>query len=329
MVDRELMRAFEVSFPHSAPYPAVSDRSRLRDWLYSWLVEFRVLTSDDQWQEIDNWDIPRFVQLTTPTCKTLEGAQLTCAWIAWLHIFDDEFDAPLISRDPAAAKALVEPYLDYIEKIRAGTASYANAESGNGLLNAFRELNRWTLGPMSQAWQNRWLCDMGDYVRAYVTETEHRKTGTILTPEELISFKRVSMAQRPAMNLVERVVTRELSSNAYSLLAPVVDNVSDITGALNDPVSLAKERACGDSHNLVISLICHQSLSEREALAYLVHFVHTRCGDLSRSIQEVPKNPMVQNEREDVAEWMVCSGYWVRGFYEWVQETMRYKEAVV
>lgn len=325
MVNRDLMRAFEVSFPHSALNPAVSERSRLREWLHSWLVEFRVLTCDEQWQEIDDWDIPRFVQLTMPTCKTQEGAQLTCAWIAWLHIFDDEFDAPSISRDPTVAEVFIGPYLEYIEKARAGYTSYAANGPSNGILNAFRELNRWTLGSMSQVWQYRWLRDMDDYVRAYVTETKHRKTGTILSPEELINFKRVSMAQRSVMNLIERVSIGELSSNAYALLGAVVDNVSDITGALNDPVSLAKERACGDSHNLVMSLIHHQSISEREALTYLIHFVHTRCGDLSQAIQEVPMDPMVQNEREAVAEWMACCGYWVRGYYEWLQETMRFE----
>jgi hypothetical protein len=325
MVNRDWIRTFEVSFPHSAPNPAVSERSRLREWLHSWLFKYRVLTSNEQWQEIDDWDIPRFVQLTMPTCKTQEGAQLTCAWIAWLHIFDDEFDAPSISRDPVAAEALIGPYLEYIKKARAGYTSYENDKSNNGLLNAFRELNRWSLDSMSQAWQYRWLSDMDDYVRAYVTETQHRKMGMILSPEKLINFKRVSMAQRSVMNLIERVSTGELSSNAYALIGPVVDNVSDITGALNDPVSLAKERACGDSHNLVMSLIHHQSISEREALAYLVHFVDKRCHDLSQAIQEIPMDPLVQHERQAVTEWMASCGYWVRGYYEWLQETMRFE----
>lgn len=325
MVDRDLIKAFEISFPLNAPTPAVSDRLQLRDWLHSWLFKFRVLTSDEQWQKIDKWDIPRFVQLTMPTCKTQEGARLTCAWIAWLHIFDDEFDAPPVSRDPTVAEALIAPYLEYLRKLRVGNTSCANIESNNALLNAFMELNRWTLSPMSQTWRYRWLDDMDDYVRAYVTETEHRKAGVILSPEELINFKRISMAQRSVMHLIERVITSELSSNVYALISPVVDNVSDITGALNDPVSLAKEQACGDSHNLIMSLIHHQSISEREAIAQLIHFVDTRCHDLAQAIQEVPKDTRVQSERQAVTEWMTNCGCWVRGYYEWLQETMRFE----
>jgi hypothetical protein len=326
MVNRDLIKAFEISFPLNAPTPAVSDRLHLRDWLHSWLFEFRVLANDEQWQRIDNWDIPRFVQLTMPACKTQEDAKLICAWIAWLHIFDDEFDAPPLSRDPAAAEVLIRPYLEYLERIRDGRTVYMNSEPNNGLLNAFIALNRWTLSPMSQVWQLRWLGDMEDYVRAYVTETEHRKAGVILKPEELISFKRVSMAQRSVINLIERVITSELSSNVYALIGPVVDNVSDITGALNDPVSLAKEQACGDSHNLIMCLMHHQSISEREALSYLVRFVDTRCHDLLQAIQEIPIDPRVQSERQTVAEWMTNCGSWVRGYYEWLQETMRFEE---
>jgi hypothetical protein len=325
MVSRDFIRIFDISFPRCPPHPAVSERSRLRDWLHSWLLKFRVLTRDEQWEEIDNWDIPRFVQLTTPTCKTFEGAQLTCAWIAWLHKFDDQFDSPAISRDPIAAEALIRPFLEYIEQTRAGDLSYADTESHNGLLNAFIELNRWTLGPMSPAWQNRWLKDMEDYVRAYVAETYHRKARIVLSPEELIIFKRVSMAQRSVMNLIERVSTGELSLQAYALIGPVVDNVSDITGALNDPASLAKEQACGDSHNLILSLMHHQSMSEQDALEYLVRFVRMRCEDLSKAIQEFPEDPRIQNEQKMVMEWMLSCGYWVRGYYEWLQETMRFE----
>jgi hypothetical protein len=316
---------FHIEFQLGAPSQAVSDESRLRSLLRSSLDELSVLSGEEHWATIDKWRVTRFVQLAWPTCKNEEDARLLCAWMAWFHQFDDEFDSPSVSRDPLAVEALVGPYLGHIAKALAGQSIDSTVRGGP--LKAFIELNRWTVEPMSQAWHDRWFNDLADYVRTYVAEATHRATGTVLSPEELIKHKRVSMAQRSSMSLIERVATGELSPGAHSLTSTATDMVSDITGAVNDLKSLARERACGDTHNLIISLVHHRSISEREAIEHLDQFVQTRCRDLAHAIQEIPTHPTVQHERETVAEWLVNCGRWVRGYNDWLLDTGRYDPA--
>lgn len=317
--------SFELPFVLGAPQPAVANEAALGAWLNEWFNEVGFFDEASARQTVSRWRIPRFVQLTTPGCHDEEGAQLKCAWIAWFHQFDDQFDSRPLSHDLAAAEAFVRPFLEATRRGREGV--FSSQESDSGLLRAFVALNRWAVEPMSAGWRRRWFDDLDDYVRAYVTETRHRAAGTILPPEELLELKRVCMGQRSVLNLLERIVTDELSPAAQALTRPHIDTVSDITGAMNDPVSLERERAHGDVHNLVLSLMHHRGMSEAEAVAEVVSFVKDRSQALAQAIDHVSTEAALADEREKVATWMTSCGRWVSGYHEWLRETGRYDRA--
>ncbi len=301
----------------------MANEAALSEWLNAWITEVGFLDEGSERQTVNRWRIPRFVQLTTPGCHDEDGAKLKCAWIAWFHQFDDQFDRRPLSHDLEAAEAFVRPFLDAIGRGREGV--FVSHDIAGGLLRAFIELNRWAVEPMSEGWRRRWFDDLADYVRAYVTETRHRAAGTILPPEELLELKRVCMGQRSVLNLLERIVTDELSPVAQAMTRPHIDTVSDITGAMNDPVSLERERAHGDVHNLVLSLMHHRGLSEREAVDEVVRFVKDRSRALQKAIDDVSAADVLANEKDTVATWMTSCGRWVFGYHEWLRETGRYQ----
>lgn len=311
---------FDICFPPGSPTSAVREQLQLRQWLNSWLPpSIRV----SQWKMIDNWRIPRFVELTYPNCENPDDARLLVAWMTWLHLFDDEFDRPTISRDRDAAEALIAPYLYCISELRSGHAPRGSL-SGD-LLHMFVDLNERTVAPMSEIWRSRWFDDLYSYIRAYIIETANRASGTILTPEALLRLKRTCMAQRPAINLIERVATGELSPTVFSLVSPVIDIISDITGSVNDPVSLARERSRGDTHNMIISLTQHHMMTESEAIDHLMDFVRVRCHDMVEAMDVIPNDPLVGREREIVTMWLTICGQWIRGYHDWLLETRRYR----
>jgi hypothetical protein len=311
---------FDICFPPATSSPVVQDDLRLRQWLYSWLPTG---TRTSQWKTIDGWRIPRFVEMTYPICNGPEDARLLVGWITWLHLFDDEFDRPGISHDPDAAEALIAPYLQCIVALRSGQPSCGLL--ANDLFTMFVELNEKTIAPMSPEWRNRWFDDLLSYVGSYVVETVNRAEGIILAPVELLQLKRSCMAQRTVIDLIERVATGELSPPVFALVSPVIDIVSDITGSVNDPISLARERSRGDTHNMIISLMHHRSMSESEAVAYVVDFVRARCQDLADVSRTIPNDPIVGAEREKVATWLTSCRQWARGYHDWLFETRRYK----
>ena len=314
--------SFDICFAPGPPTSAVIDQAQLRNWLSTWLPgSLRA----KQWATIDKWRIPSFVALVYPSCKSAEGARLLCAWITWLHLFDDRFDNPAISRDRAASEAFIEPYRRYASEQGNGGRPAAASEGHDELLSMFIELNEWTVAPMSRAWRARWFSHLVDYVQANVIETTDRAKGMPLLPEDLIVLKRTCMGQQSALDLVERTITGELSERAHELVSPVIDIVSDITGSVNDPISLARELERGDIHNLIMSLTYHEGLTEPEAIEWLQGFVATRCRDLALAISRISHDPAIIAEHEAVDEWLACCGYWVRGYHDWLLETKRYQ----
>lgn len=313
---------FELPFLPTTPSDPVADEAGLEASLSSWLEEQRFFADEHQLRTLERWRIPRFVQLTTPRCRDEEGARLKCAWIAWFHQFDDEFDTPALARNAEAAAAFIAPFLDATARGREGELDVPAGASA--LLRVFAVLNRWTVGPMSEEWRRLWFDDLDDYMRANVTEVEHRAANTVLPAEELLALKRESMAQRSVLNLLERVVTGELSPTARALVRPVMDNVSDITGAMNDPVSLERERKKGDVHNLVLSYMQHEEHSEHDAIAEVVRFVGIRSQDLAKAIRTLPLELEDESERDLVSTWLGCCDQWVRGYHDWLRETGRY-----
>lgn len=315
---------FDICFPPGPPNPAVKGQLQLREWLYSWLpTSIRAA----QWRMIDRWQIPRFVELTYPTCQQPDDARLLVGWITWLHLFDDEFDRSPISHDRDAAEAFVAPFLHCISELGSGRGPSSSGASD--LLQMFADLNNSTVQPMSSMWRERWFDDLHSYIRACVVETSNRAAGVILTPEDLLQLKRACMAQRPVINLLERVATKEMSPEVFRLVSPVVDILSDITGSVNDPISLARERSRGDTHNMIISLTEHRLMTESEAIVYLVQFVRRRCNDMADAIRTIPNNPSVRRERENVVKWLTSCGEWARGYHDWLLETRRYKMSSV
>lgn len=311
---------FDLCFPPGPPSPIMHDQRKFRQWLYAWLP---AATRVAQWKTIDGWRIPRFVAMTYPTCTDPADARLLVGWITWLHLFDDAFDGPALSHDRDAAEAFITPYVHGISALRAGQS--CRTRGTPDLLGMFVELNEQTMAPMSQAWCRRWCDDLDSYVRSYVTETINRAEGRILAPQALLHLKRSCMAQRTVIDLIERVATGELSPPVFSLVSPVIDLVADITGSVNDPISLARERSRGDTHNMITALIHHRAMTEAEAVAYLVDFVRTRCQDLADASAAILNDPRVGPEREKVRTWLMSCGQWVRGYHDWLFETRRYE----
>jgi epi-isozizaene synthase len=312
---------FELPFLPTAPGGPIADEAGLDAWLHSWL-RATGFADERALRAVKVWRIPRFVQLTTPRCATEDGGRLKCAWIAWFHAFDDAFDAPELARDERAATELIHPFLQVTARARDG--EHAPLSDAGALARVYAELNRWAVEGMSAEWRRVWFDDLDEYVSAYVTEVRHRAAGTVLPPEELLALKRVSMAQRSVLNLLERLVTPELSPTARALVRPTMDIVSDITGAMNDPVSLERERERGDVHNLVLSYMEHEGLTESEAIQRVVAFVGQRCQALEDAIQALPARPEIEAERAKVTTWLECTGQWVRGYHDWLRETGRY-----
>lgn len=308
-----------VLFDVTSPSPAMADIPSLRNWLKTWLRWHGIVVDTPTWQVVDRWNIARHAQLTYPLCRSPESARLACSWLAWWYSFDDVFDQPMT---PAETDARLRPFLEQTRAAR--TMRRGGMRHPCPHLSAFAELNLWTLAPMTSTWRDRWCDDLERYLIAYAAEARRKASREPPRPAVLIRHKRDCMAQQCAANLVERVETGELSAASWTIVAPTVDAVSDVLGAINDLCSLAKERACGDVHNLVLAHMWHDGLDEESAEKVVRRFVGDSCVRLKRQLQTIADRLADHPERQRVIDWLATCEHWVGGYHDWAWETGRF-----
>jgi hypothetical protein len=242
--------------------------------------------------------------------------------VAWLHMFDDQFDKPPLVGDVQQARSVIDAMLARSSAARTGDLDRP-LNVGGAFGAAFTQLLTWAIEPMSSAWGNRYLDHVDIWLRAYVTEAEHRAASTVLTPDELIRHKRVCMAVDPSLDLFERLDGRELSSGTAGALRPMRSLVCNFTGAVNDVVSLGRERLNRDSHNLVESYIVHSKMSEEEAVAA----AHDFAGDSARKMLDYKAEISPQSfglDYRNARSWAEKCCIFCRGYYNWAGRTSRF-----
>lgn len=296
----------------------------LSEWLREWLAAHGLVASPTGWQAIAAIRMPLFTAYYSPICRSRDDTRLYCAWMTWLHLFDDRFDAAPLSSDADAAKAVVDHYLETNEALRSGRPSPAPTDP---FARAFADLVSWTSRGAGPEWRGRLLSEIDVWMRSYPEETVHRRDGLVLAPDELIALKRRCMADPLSLELLQRVGTGELSSPVRVLLDPLVQLTADIKGAINDIASLERERACGDNHNLVISLMHHRGLSESQATAEVAHSVRQWVAELGELARDLAEQLPPGDERAAAVSWMAASCSSVRGYHDWLLETGRYASA--
>lgn len=297
------------------------DEVAIRRWQEAWARRHGIVTTDAEWARLDAQRMPALAARFYPACRTVDDAQLACAWLTFFHAFDDRFDDPPLSHDPRAAEAMVERFLRAISAARAGEAP---GDVGDPLLSALRELLPTTLEPMGPAWRAQLLDELDEWLRSYVVETMHRAGAVVLTPAALVAHKRACMAVPPCARLFERVHLGEVAPVVRERLAPLVDRASDLTGAINDIVSLEKERERGDNHNLIQAFLHHEGLSETEAVAKVVRWIADWAAEMQSEIEALPRQPELADHRADAARWAADCGAFVRGYFAWVLESGRF-----
>jgi hypothetical protein len=304
--------------------PLSINLEKLREWQQGWLRQ-DLGTSKQRWEEVDKWQIPLLVERVSPGCDE-EGAQLSCAWLTWLHLFDDQFDDPRVSHQLSIARERAKPFL---QLLNAQSQQRQVAEQNGGLLEGLVSLNELTVRGMSPAWCQRWFEDLAEFVDAYAAEVQHRSSGQVPRPDDLIALKHVCMCQRGAINLLERVLIDELSPEAMALGRPYIDVVSDITGAVNDWASLPKERAIGDTQNLLLSYMHHGRMTETEALWKVVTWVESRWATLLKAIEEVPPQAVSERDRQALHAWLLACAQWAYGYHQWVLDSGRFNDSII
>lgn len=269
---------------------------------------------------LQRFDAARFAWLIArayPSARPPELA-LVSEWNVWLFVHDDGCDADATGRDP---DALVRLYRELRAVLHGGPAS-ADADAPT---RALADLVPRILGGAPPSWRERFVGVVDDYFAACVWEARNRARNRVPTLAEYIRMRRDTGAVRTSIAMIERCEGIALPDAArdHPIVEALATACNDVVCWANDIISLRKELAQGDVHNLV-TVIAHErcpgDLAQAARDAARMH--DARVAEFIGLADRVPRF-----DRETDAQllrFVDTLRAWMRGNLDWAIESGRY-----
>ncbi|MFJ2812894.1 MULTISPECIES: terpene synthase family protein [unclassified Streptomyces] len=257
-------------------------------------------------------------------------AQLTLSakWMAWLFLLDDRIDEAALGRDAD----LLAAHLHDLQATALGTRTRATRPMSRALAEIITEASAGT----SEVWQLRFRRHVSDYLAACVWQAAHRQAAQVPRPDTFAHWRRGFGGIMPTFDLVETFDPVERTDGGalpscvyYSRpYQELLIAAADLVCWTNDLMTVDKEAAHGDLHNLVL-VTAHDRLQDRRTAAAEVSAACARrvgtytaaCRELARLTAALGLPDTVQAHADRCA---AALRVWMRGHLEWGLRTPRY-----
>jgi hypothetical protein len=253
---------------------------------------------------------------------TAEDVTLVAKWLAWLFLLDDRIDEGDLGRDAD----LLGDHLHGLQGVALGVRAAADPMG-----RALAEIIAQASDGMGDIWRLRFRRAVSDYLLACVWQAAHRQAAHHPDPGVFPHWRRTFGAILPSFDLVERTEGGALPPSVhYSrpyqglLLA-----AADLVCWTNDLMTVEKEAAHGDPHNLVLVTEHDRRQDRRTASAAVSAHCERRIRAYASARDDLPRLTAALGLPEPVrARADACAAsllVWTRGHLEWGLITPRYR----
>ena len=248
---------------------------------------------------------------------------LGCDVFGWFFAFDDQFDGPL-GRHPEEVAAAVQRTAAVLD------GESGSAGTGHPLVAAFADLWRRERAGMSPAWRERAVRHWKQYLHAHAAEAANRAQEVWPSLPDYLELRYRTGFMPPLLDLIERIWHSELPAPVYD--SPELRLMRYVTNQniniVNDVLSLDKEEAQNDQHNLVLVIEHHQRCTRHEAIAKSRRMVDEWTRTFSRTEPAIAdvcdRLDVPVTDRINVYGYIEGLRTAIRGNYDWCAQTDRY-----
>lgn len=308
MTDRHTLPALYSPFPRrmSPHFSAASEHAA------GWVERLCLFPDEGARRRFIAMDIPRLSAMAYPSCSAA-ALELATDWCVWLFAWDDRCDRTPIGRSPGE---LSRAHAEY----RAILAGAGPDSAAPPLSHALADLRDRMLAMSDPSFFERFAARVEDYFRGCVWEAENRARSVV--PE-----RRSYVTMRPACGAVDTAFELFALTDGAGPPGPARERFAELERAANnvicwanDILSVHRELASGDVHNLVIILMHEERLSLGDALVRAARMHDAEV----RRYQEIERRLAL-----DGAVSHRCSliRAWIAANQEWSLSTSRYRAA--
>ncbi|ANW22377.1 1,8-cineole synthase (plasmid) [Streptomyces clavuligerus] len=308
---------FDIPFPSRVnPFHA-----RAEDRHVAWMRAMGLITGDAAEATYRRWS-PAKVGARWFYLAQGEDLDLGCDIFGWFFAYDDHFDGPT-GTDPRQTAAFVNRTVAMLDP-------RADPTGEHPLNIAFHDLWQRESAPMSPLWQRRAVDHWTQYLTAHITEATNRTRHTSPTIADYLELRHRTGFMPPLLDLIERVWRAEIPAPVYT--TPEVQTLLHTTNQniniVNDVLSLEKEEAHGDPHNLVLVIQHERQSTRQQALATARRMIDEWTDTFIRTEPRLPalcgRLGIPLADRTSLYTAVEGMRAAIRGNYDWCAETNRY-----
>lgn len=303
----------------SCPFPELISpyADKVHEHTLEWVQYFQLVTEENAFERLRLSKFGRLAARAYPNAA-LDRLEIISDWNTWLFIIDDQCDESGLGRHPGQLSVLHNRCL----KILFGNKP---VPEDIPLIHALHNIyNR--LQPLaSSAWLARFAKSASDYFDATLWESENRSHNRWPDIDSYVRMRPYSGGLYTDIELIE--VAEKINFPCIVRSDPRLNELANIANNVvcwcNDVISVAKEKAHGDMHNLVLVMQHELKISLNETLKRIKKLIDAQIQQFLVLEKQLPH--FVELSDQDLGKFIAVLRSWMRGNLDWAYESKRYE----
>lgn len=309
----------KIIFPRlTCPFPALISpfAEVVNEHTVNWVRQYRLVDDDEAFERLRLSKFGRLAARAYPNAP-LNRLEIVSDWNTWLFILDDWCDECGLGKHPDQLSVLHTRCLETL-------CGKQPKPLDHPLIGALYDIYRRLQPFATQGWLTRFARSASEYFEATLWEARNRfcehwpdmatyirmrpHTGGLFTDIELIEI--TEQIDLPG------IVRTHLGLNQ------LIEITNNVVCWSNDIISLKKEQAHGDMHNLVLIMRHESGIGLQESLDRVKHLIDQQ---IQRFVLFEKQLPVFGGQiDQDAARFVAVLRSWMRGNLDWAYESGRY-----
>jgi hypothetical protein len=311
------------------PFPPVLNPQALAAEQHTaeFVIKFKLLKTEDS-PAYDHFNVSRLSRLVARACPTANFADLAFAsdLMAYLFLLDDDCDEDSIGKNPQELKLLFEDLLSIMRQPVQTLPVPTNPDDRTvKWKSALQHIWQQLPTQASPEWQLRFINNLAQSIQANMWEAANRAQHLVPELATYVKMRALTNGFYWCCDLSELIEQIQLPDwiREHAAVQNLGHIATNVTGWFNDIVSLHKEIAHGDVHNLVLVLQHQQNLTLTQAL----HQAILRHNDKVKAFLDFERQlPSFGSQYDqELTRYLAVMHDWMRSNVDWSLETGRYQ----
>ena len=300
------------------PFPAAINihAAEAQAQITTWVRRFHLVQQE---RALRRFHASKFGYLTARAypCAALTELAIVADWNTWLFLLDDQSDESGVGHDP---ELMQQAFAELLAILHGAPPQADDGPLALALRDVWQRMEQRT----TATWHERFKLTVEDYFAACVWEAANRAKGVVPGREDYIRLRRITGALLTGVDLIDLTEHIDLPA-AVRLSTPIqrlTTMANDVVCWTNDIISLEKEMARGDVHNLVLVAQHERQCSLQTAVDEVGQLVRARTEEYVATERDLPSFGAATDAA--VAKYRGVLRAWMRGNLDWGRDSGRY-----